>query len=150
MMETIMDKAPHMLFFKSQDEHLCVDSRPCKCHPGMETVGRLINRASKNLRPLHRVLSIDVKVSNIILLKARKDVDEELAFRLPHMGDSLEEEILPGEATFHQDQGPANSPPPRLQMEQSLTTFTPLHVAVTLMLHLLYYWYLYSFYVLLF
>ncbi|XP_062417767.1 uncharacterized protein si:dkey-23a23.2 isoform X2 [Pungitius pungitius] len=102
MMGTRMDKASHMLFFTTQDKDLCIDTRLCKCHPGMDTVGRWINRSSKkpNLRPFHRVLSIDGKVSNVILLKALRDVnvDEELSFQLHHPADSLEEEVLSDDA----------------------------------------------------
>ncbi|KAK9516040.1 hypothetical protein VZT92_025299 [Zoarces viviparus] len=85
-MPSINDQAGYMFFFTFREKHLCVDAQSdyCKCHPQLETVGRLINHSSKrpNVKPAACLLNINSKDTTVILFKALGDikVDEELKF----------------------------------------------------------------------
>ncbi|XP_031698496.1 N-lysine methyltransferase KMT5A-like [Anarrhichthys ocellatus] len=84
--EAVTDNAAYMFFFTFREKHLCIDAQthPCKCHPELETVGRLINHSSKrpNLKPLQCLLHVDGKDTVVILFKALTEikVDDELKF----------------------------------------------------------------------
>ncbi|KAK9535941.1 hypothetical protein VZT92_005775 [Zoarces viviparus] len=104
-MELIIDEAGYMFFFNFREKHLCLDAQSeyCKCHPQLETVGRLINHSSKrpNVKPAACLLNINSKDTIVILFKALKDikVDEELKFdygvkRKSFRGEGLDLEWL--------------------------------------------------------
>ncbi|XP_048859831.1 uncharacterized protein LOC125727149 [Brienomyrus brachyistius] len=93
------EESGYMFFFRnSQGIHKCVDahSPECNCHPGIQTLGRLVNHSRKkaNLRP--RLYSTPEGQDIILLLSVRKiNVGEELLFdygvqRTSFRGEGLE------------------------------------------------------------
>uniref|UniRef100_A0A3B1IDY1 Si:dkeyp-87d1.1 n=1 Tax=Astyanax mexicanus TaxID=7994 RepID=A0A3B1IDY1_ASTMX len=80
---TIGMESGYMFFYKDKnDQSKCVDAHleECECHPGKQTIGRLINHSSKraNVRP--RLYSLDDR--DVILFIAQKGikVNEEILY----------------------------------------------------------------------
>ncbi|CAL9688300.1 unnamed protein product [Knipowitschia caucasica] len=77
----------YMFFFQNaKGEGFCIDahSEHCICHPGMQTLGRLINHSKKraNIKPRHCTYKIDGKEKDHVLFIATRalEVDEEVKF----------------------------------------------------------------------
>ncbi|XP_049325733.1 N-lysine methyltransferase KMT5A-A-like [Astyanax mexicanus] len=101
LMQSMVDEAGYMFFFKAGGRDLCIDAQtfPCKCHPHADTIGRRMNHSRKNpnVKPMHCTLLVDGEDKDVILFRALKDipVDTELKFdygvnRKSFRGEGLE------------------------------------------------------------
>ena len=77
----------HVFFFKNKKGvPMCIDAHTdtCECHPGIQTVGKLINHSKNeaNIKPKHITVEIDGRESDVILFLATRtlSVDEEVLF----------------------------------------------------------------------
>lgn len=73
-------------FTNKKGEKMCIDakSETCDCHPGMQTIGRLINHSKKkaNIKPKYFSVEIDGEQRDVILFLATRTlmVNEEVLF----------------------------------------------------------------------
>ncbi|XP_060756673.1 uncharacterized protein LOC132867684 [Neoarius graeffei] len=77
----------YVFFFKNKKgESMCIDahSDTCDCHPGMQTIGRLINHSKKkaNIKPKYFSVKINGEERDVILFLATRTllVNEEVLF----------------------------------------------------------------------
>ena len=77
----------YCFFFKnSKGLSMCIDahSETCHCHPGMQTVGRLINHSKRdtNIKPMHFAVEMDGEEKDVIHFVANRtlNVNEEILF----------------------------------------------------------------------
>lgn len=82
----VPEDAGSMFFYKDKDNQLmCINATvPCRCHPDMQTPGRLLNHSRKtaNVRPRLYSMDIDGQQRDVVLFLAIRDIcaGEELRF----------------------------------------------------------------------